>query len=41
MRRPLKPYEGAALQNGLDIVKALNLDEKYGYKIPALSLAAE
>lgn len=41
MRRPLKPYVGEDLQKGMDIVNALNLGEKYGYKTSAMPIAAE
>lgn len=33
MRKPLKPFEGAQLQKGLDLVARLGLDRTYGYKI--------
>ncbi|PKU21686.1 4-hydroxy-tetrahydrodipicolinate synthase family protein [Telmatospirillum siberiense] len=33
LRRPLRGLEGPALQKGIDIVRALGLDEKYGFKI--------
>ncbi|HXP98139.1 MAG TPA: dihydrodipicolinate synthase family protein, partial [Telmatospirillum sp.] len=33
LRRPLRGLDGAALQKGIDIVKALGLDKKYGFKI--------
>lgn len=33
LRRPLRGLEGPALQKGIDIVRALGLDAKYGFKI--------
>ena len=41
LRRPLQALEGPALAQGLAIVKALGLDGKYGYKVPALDAGAE
>lgn len=35
LRRPLRALDGAALASGLEIVRSLGLDRKYGYKIPA------
>lgn len=35
LRRPLRGLDGAALASGLEIVRALGLDGRYGYKIPA------
>lgn len=36
LRRPLHALDGPALAPGLAAVKALGLDRKYGYKVPAL-----
>ena len=36
LRRPLRALEGPALAAGLAIVRALGLDGKYGYKVPAI-----
>jgi 4-hydroxy-tetrahydrodipicolinate synthase len=33
LRRPLRGLDGPALQKGIDIVRALGLDKKYGFKI--------
>lgn len=41
LRKPLKPLEGQALQNGLNIAARLGLDKTYGYKFKGLSVAAE
>jgi 4-hydroxy-tetrahydrodipicolinate synthase len=40
MRKPLRAYEGDALKKGLDILRALELDKKYGYRLSE-SAAAE
>jgi len=41
LRRPLRGLEGEALAKGVQIVKALGLDRKYGFKIgPSLAAAA-
>jgi len=39
LRKPLRAYEGEMLQKGLDILRALELDKKYGYKLDSSSLA--
>jgi 4-hydroxy-tetrahydrodipicolinate synthase len=41
LRKPLKPLAPDHLQKGLDICRSLGLDRKYGYKLPAVSAAAE
>lgn len=41
LRKPLTAYEGALLQKGLDILRDLELDKRYGYGLPAASIAAE
>ena len=41
LRKPLKPLEGQALQNGLNIAARLGLDKAYGYDIKGMSVAAE
>ncbi len=41
LRRPLRALEGPALATGLAIVKALGLDMRYGYEVPALAAGAE
>ena len=33
LRKPLRAYEGEALRKGLDILRALELDKKYGYRL--------
>jgi len=33
LRRPLRNLEGEALAKGIQIVRELGLDKKYGYKI--------
>lgn len=33
LRKPLKPYTGAQLQQGLDIIARLELDKRYGYSL--------
>jgi len=35
LRKPLKPFEGARLQQGLDIVARLGLDKTYGFTVPS------
>jgi len=40
LRKPLKPFEGAQLQKGLDIVARLGLDRSYGFKIDGRAQAA-
>lgn len=40
LRKPLKPFEGAQLQKGLDIVARLGLDRSYGFKIDGRARAA-
>lgn len=37
LRRPLRALEGAALAGGLEIVRGLGLDRRYGYKVPAVA----
>ena len=39
LRRPLRGLEGAALANGLRIVRELELDRKYGWSSAALKAA--
>ena len=39
LRRPLRGLEGAALEDGLRIVRELELDRKYGWSSPALRAA--
>ncbi|MCB2100767.1 MAG: dihydrodipicolinate synthase family protein [Rhodobacterales bacterium] len=39
LRKPLKPYVGADLQRGLDILRDLGLDKAYGYKLDAARAA--
>ncbi len=41
LRKPLKSLDGQALQTGLDIATRLGLDDKYGYKIGRVAVAAE
>ncbi|MRG70736.1 4-hydroxy-tetrahydrodipicolinate synthase [Alphaproteobacteria bacterium HT1-32] len=41
LRKPLRELDPAHLQRGLDIVRDLELDKKYGYKLPTLAVAAE
>jgi len=41
LRKPLKPLEGRALQDGLEIAARLGLAETYGYTIKTLPVAAE
>jgi 4-hydroxy-tetrahydrodipicolinate synthase len=41
LRKPLRGFEGEALQNGLDILGALELDKKYGYRLDGAQAAAE
>ncbi|MCR9137827.1 MAG: dihydrodipicolinate synthase family protein [Alphaproteobacteria bacterium] len=40
LRKPLKPFEGAQLQKGLDIVAKLGLDRTYGFKVDGQARAA-
>ena len=40
LRKPLKPLSPAALQGGLEMVSALGLDQKYGFKVGPTALAA-
>ena len=40
LRRPLRNLEGEALAAGLRIVRELELDKKYGFKLPRLAIAA-
>lgn len=40
LRKPLKPFEGVALQRGLDIAAKLRLDKLYGYKLNPDVIAA-
>jgi 4-hydroxy-tetrahydrodipicolinate synthase len=40
LRKPLKPFEGAQLQKGIDIAARLGLDKVYGYKISPIARAA-
>lgn len=40
LRRPLRNFEGEALAAGLRIVRELELDKKYGFKLPRLAIAA-
>ncbi|MDP6344993.1 MAG: 4-hydroxy-tetrahydrodipicolinate synthase [Alphaproteobacteria bacterium] len=40
LRRPLQPLEGQALQAGLDVVRELGLDKKYGYSLKPSAVAA-
>jgi 4-hydroxy-tetrahydrodipicolinate synthase len=40
LRRPLKNFEGEQLAAGLRIVRELELDKKYGFKLPRLAIAA-
>ena len=39
LREPLRPYTGEALQQGLDSVRELGLDQKYGYALPPAAAA--
>ena len=41
LRRPLRPLNPQALQVGLDIVRNLELDKKYGYSLKPVLAAAE
>jgi 4-hydroxy-tetrahydrodipicolinate synthase len=41
LRRPLQPLNPQALQVGLDIVRNLELDKKYGYSLKPVLAAAE
>ena len=41
LRRPLRPLNPQALQVGLDIVRDLELDKKYGYSLKSALAAAE
>lgn len=40
LRRPLRSLEGEALAAGVRIVRELELDTKYGFKLPRLAIAA-
>jgi 4-hydroxy-tetrahydrodipicolinate synthase len=40
LRRPLRGLDGAALQKGINIIRQLGLDAKYGYTIPGVMMAA-
>jgi 4-hydroxy-tetrahydrodipicolinate synthase len=40
LRKPLKNFEGEPLAAGLRIVRELELDKKYGFKLPRLAMAA-
>lgn len=41
LRRPLRALEGPALGRGLEAIRSLGLDAKYGYKLPTLDIRAE
>jgi 4-hydroxy-tetrahydrodipicolinate synthase len=41
LRKPLKPLGGAALQAGLDAVRQLGLEERYGLRVDPVAVAAE
>ena len=41
LRKPLRPASRELLQTGLDLISALELDGKYGFKVGASALAAE
>ena len=41
LRKPLRPVSPNHLARGLENCRALNLDEKYGFTLPALRSAAE
>lgn len=40
LRKPLKGIDGSALQTGIDALKRLGLDRKYGFSLGQVSLAA-
>jgi 4-hydroxy-tetrahydrodipicolinate synthase len=40
LRRPLRNLESEALATGVRIVQSLELDKKYGFKLPRLAIAA-
>ena len=40
LRKPLKNFEGEQLAAGLRIIRELELDKKYGFKLPRLAMAA-
>lgn len=40
LRRPLRSLDGEALAAGMRIVQSLELDKKYGFKLPRLAMAA-
>jgi 4-hydroxy-tetrahydrodipicolinate synthase len=40
LRKPLNNLEGEALARGIGIVRELELDKKYGYKLKPLSAVA-
>jgi 4-hydroxy-tetrahydrodipicolinate synthase len=42
LRRPLRALDGDALASGLEVVRSVGLEDKYGYKIPSdVSVALE
>jgi 4-hydroxy-tetrahydrodipicolinate synthase len=41
LRKPLRPYEGEMLENGLNILRKLELDKAYGYNLSSGLMAAE
>jgi 4-hydroxy-tetrahydrodipicolinate synthase len=41
LRKPLRGFEGEALQKVLDILRHLELDRKYGYRLDGAQTAAE
>jgi 4-hydroxy-tetrahydrodipicolinate synthase len=41
LRKPLKPMSGVALQAGIDAVQRLGLEERYGFKLAPMAVAAE
>jgi len=41
LRKPLRPITGAKLQAGIDAVRALGLEQAYGFRMKATAIAAE
>ncbi|MCR4265889.1 dihydrodipicolinate synthase family protein [Nitratireductor sp. ZSWI3] len=41
LRKPLKPISGTALQAGIDAVRKLGLEERYGFRLSPAAIAAE
>jgi 4-hydroxy-tetrahydrodipicolinate synthase len=41
LRKPLKPMSGVTLQAGIDAVQRLGLEERYGFKLAPMAVAAE